>query len=70
MSLTGAEKLIDTGCGQADAHGAVHSFQADVFNKLLSSRRVRATRAAAIIPRCNHSFVYALSESAGLKRIH
>ena len=56
MSSTGAEKLIDTGCWQADAHGAVHSFQADVLNKILSSRRVRATRAAAIIPRCNHFY--------------
>jgi hypothetical protein len=55
MSLTGAEKLIDTGCWRADAHGAVRSCRADTVDEFLSSTRVRTTRGAAIIPRCNQS---------------
>ena len=50
MSLSGAEtQLNNTGCWRAAAHGAVRS-----YGQWLSRRRVRATRAAAIIPRCNH----------------
>ena len=56
MSLTGAEKqLTDTGCWRAAAHGAVRSYRAVAVDEFLSSRRVRTTRAAAIIPRCNQS---------------
>jgi len=56
MSLTGAEKLIDTGCRQAAAHGAVRSCRAEILNICLASSGVRTTHAAAILPRCHHSY--------------
>ena len=56
MSSTGAEKLIDTGCWLAVAHGAVRSCRAGSLKYFLFSRRVRATRAAAIIPRCHRNY--------------
>ena len=70
MSLTGAEKVIDTGCWRAAAHGAVRSHRAVALNEFLSSSRVRTARAAVIIPRCNQlSLAYSRSEFVWLTRI-
>ncbi len=56
MSFAGAEQqLTHTGCWRAATHGAVRSCRAVAVNEFLFSRRVRTTRAAAILPRCNQS---------------